>query len=288
MFAANTPPASSKDALARLGWQDFEHLLAEHYRAQGYRVEHAAPAPSLKALGSGLDLRLRRGDESLIVRCKHWDTLEVPPQEVNELLSAMLNEASTGGILVTRGRFSAEARNIARRQPRLQLVDGDVLKVMLKLPDHLDVVMPGMANASVAARKAAPARRRAARTEQSRLVPLLLGVVILLLLGLFAWRAISSRPTAVEAPVEATAAPVTPPAHRNTGSAATPPLAVAPAKPEPGIATTSVADSPALARELAERARSHGGASSSSPVTHSSDEAIRVMENNTREVGSSR
>lgn len=47
------------DALARLGWQDFEHLLAEHYREQGYRVELRSAVTSLKTLGSGLDLQLQ-------------------------------------------------------------------------------------------------------------------------------------------------------------------------------------------------------------------------------------
>lgn len=278
MFAAHTPPASSKDALARLGWQDFEHLLAEHYRAQGYRVEHAAPAPSLKALGSGLDLRLRRGEESLIVRCKHWDTVEVPQLDVQELLSDMLNEASTGGILVTRGGFSNDARAIARRQPRLQLVDGDVLKVMLKLPDHLDASDATAAKATVAARKAAPARRRAARTEQPMLLPILLGVAILLLLGVFAWRAMSSHgpePT----PTEATAPVVAP-----TPAPATPPIAPAVSQPAvaPVVATTK--DDDALTRELAERARVRAP----SRDAHLSDEGMKVMERNTREVGSSR
>ena len=282
MFAAHTPPASSKDALARLGWQDFEHLLAEHYRAQGYRVEHAAPAPNLKALGSGLDLRLRRGEDSLIVRCKHWDTVEVPQLEVQELLSDMLNEASTGGILVTRGRFSAEARTIARRQPRLQLVDGDVLKAMLKLPDHLDTIDPHLDKATVAARKAAPARRRAARTEQPMLLPILLGVAILLLLGIFAWRALSHTPE--PAPVEAAASPIV-----------APPPAPAPLPAEPvrqeSIAPPTVAtkaDDDGLARELAERARVHENVRTPSREAHPSDDGMKVMERNTREVGASR
>ncbi|KLD69227.1 hypothetical protein Y886_43140, partial [Xanthomonas hyacinthi DSM 19077] len=120
MFSARQPSAGGTDALARLTWQDFEHLLAEHYRAQGYRVEHHAPVTSLKALSAGVDLRLTRGTESVILQCKHWDALEVEVAEVNELLSVMLNEAATKGILVTRGRFSSEAINIQRRQPRLQ------------------------------------------------------------------------------------------------------------------------------------------------------------------------
>jgi hypothetical protein len=140
-------------------------------------VEYHAPPASLKHLGSSLDFRLHRGNETVIVQCKHWDTVEVQLAEVNELLSTMLNEAATRCVLVTRGRFSPEARAVPRRQPRLQLVDGDVLRVMLKLPGHLDTSVPGVALPSVAARKGAAARRTSGE-RSSKLLPILLFAVI--------------------------------------------------------------------------------------------------------------
>lgn len=290
MFSARQPSAGGTDALARLTWQDFEHLLAEHYRAQGYRVEHHAPVTSLKAVAVGVDLRLTRGSESVILQCKHWDALEVEVQEVNELLSVMLNEAATKGILVTRGRFSAEAINVQRRQPRLQLMDGEVLRVLLKLPDHLDTSLPGAAAAVPTAKKIAKAaRRRNTSSHGSRLLPVLLGIGILVLLGLFAWRAVSRRDAAADAlPPPIAAAPTPAPTLA-------PIRDLPPAPPEAtGVPSTSGFVSkpgssslpPPPTRELQERQRLLEQSERERASRRNSEDGLKVLEKNTRELGS--
>jgi hypothetical protein len=285
MFSARPTSAGGTDALARLTWQDFEHLLAEHYRAQGYRVEHHAPVKSLKTLAAGVDLRLTRGNESVILQCKHWDALEVEVQEVNELLSVMLNEAATKGILVTRGRFSAEAISIQRRQPRLQLMDGEMLRVLIKLPDHLDASLPGSVAASpVAKTSAKTARRRgAASSLGSRLLPALLVVGILVLLGLFAWKGMSRRDPVLEAlPSPAAAAPAPTPI-RDLPPPAPPPLSDA-----SGIVTTPGSSSlpPPPTRELLERQRALEQSERERASQRKNEDGLKVLEKNTRELGS--
>lgn len=287
MFSARPTSAAGTAALARLTWQDFEHLLAEHYRAQGYRVEHHAPATSLKTLAAGVDLRLTRGNESVILQCKHWDALEVEVQEVNELLSVMLNEAATKGILVTRGRFSAEAINIQRRQPRLQLMDGDVLSALLKLPDHLDSPVSGSAVASpVAKRSAKAARRRSTSSHGSRLLPVLLGVGILVLLGLFAWKVMSRRDATADAlppPVAAAPAPAPAPAQIRDLPPAPPPLSGA-----SGIVSVPGSSSlpPPPTHELLERQRVLEQSERERAARRKSEDGLKVLEQNTRELGS--
>ncbi|NID14472.1 restriction endonuclease [Luteibacter yeojuensis] len=284
MFSARTPSSVGTDALARLSWHDFEHLLAEHYRDQGWKVEYRSPPASLKQLEGAFDLRLYRGNETVIVQCKHWDAAEVQLHEVNELLGTMLNEAATRGVLVTRGRYSADARAVPRRQPRLQLIDGDVLRAMLKLLDHLDTSIPGMALPTVAARGRGRPRRASDRETGSRLLPVLLAAAIALLLGLFVWHAMSRR-------VE----PVPPPAatDKAAGTApATPPAAAAPvATPPPPPAAAlppAPAPEPSISRELQERARLRESKDTgSSPESRrQAEDAMKVMERNTREVGS--
>ncbi|WP_448097880.1 restriction endonuclease [Luteibacter yeojuensis] len=279
MFSARQTPAAGTDALARLSWHDFEHLLGEHYREQGWRVEYHAAATSLKHLGSHLDLRLHRGNETAIVQCKHWDADQVDLPEVNELLSTMLNEAATRAVLVTRGRFSAEARAVPRRQPRLQLVDADVLRVMLKLPDHLDTPAPGLALPAVEARKAA-AKRRGSHDTHSRLLPILLVAGITLLIGLFVWRAMSRRHDDA-----ATRQPDSAEVTKTSPALPPPPAVTAPAAAMP--ATTAPVEAP-VSRELAERARLRESEPSGSPrnAHRQSDDAMKVLEKNTREVGS--
>jgi hypothetical protein len=287
MFSARPIAASGTDALARLTWQDFEHLLAEHYRAQGYRVEHHTPIKSLKTLAAGVDLRLTRGKESVILQCKHWDALEVEVQEVNELLSVMLNEAATKGILVTRGRFSTEALSIQRRQPRLQLMDGEMLRVLIKLPDHLDASLPGSPAASPAAKKSTKtARRRSGASSQgSRLLPALLVVGILVLLGLFAWKVMSRRDPVVEAlPPPAAAAPVpTPTPVRDVPPPAAPPLNDA-----SGTVSTQGSSSlpPPPTHELLERQRALEQSERERASQRKNEDGLKVLEKNTRELGS--
>lgn len=288
-FSARAPEPG--DALARLSWQDFEHLLAEHYRAQGYRVE-LVTAHDLKALGqSGLDMRLYRGSETSIVQCGHWDAIFVDLPEVQHLMSTMLNEAASRGILVTRGSFTAPARQAVLRQPRVHLVDGDVLRAMLKLPEHLDTAPPGTRPAEKVAKTAAAARRRSgtgAGNPRSFLMPAIMGVVIVSLLGLFGWRAMSNNGhghSAAEAssPMStATAAPAPAPAPPAPAPIATP-EALPPASV--GAARAAPDANDGLARELAarERARREDDAAAN---RKKQEDAMKVMERNTREVGS--
>jgi hypothetical protein len=286
MFSARQPSAGGTDALARLTWQDFEHLLAEHYRAQGYRVEHHAPVTSLKALSAGVDLRLTRGNESVILQCKHWDALEVEVAEVNELLSVMLNEAATKGILVTRGRFSSEAINIQRRQPRLQLMDGEVLRVLLKLPDHLDTAVPGSATAAPSSRKdTKAARRRGTSSHGSRLLPALLVLGIGILLGLFAWKVMSRRDAMADA---------LPPPAAPTPAPARAPIPDLPPAPPPspndtsGFVSTQTSSSlpPPPTRELLERQRVLEQSERERASQRKNEDGLKVLEKNTRELGS--
>ena len=280
MFSARQTPPAGTDALARLSWHDFEHLLAEHYREQGWRVEYHTPPATLKQLGGGFDLRLHRGSEIVIVQCKHWDAAEVQLADVNELLSTMLNEAATRGVLVTRGRFSSDARAVARRQPRMQLVDADVLRVMLRLPDHLDTSVQGVALPASAVAKV----RRTPRSSDggtSRLVSIILVIAILALLGIFVWRAMNTRRVPVVPPPSADA-----PSTRPAPVAVPPPPAAA--LPPPTATSTAAQTSDRVARELAERARLREAARTpaSPQETHrQSEDAMKVMERNTREVG---
>jgi len=302
------------DPLARLNWQDFEHLLAEHYREQGYRVEIIGAAAALKTMGSGLDLRLRRGNDTLVVQCRHWDAREVPGIEVTELLGTMLNEAATGGVIVTRGVFSAEARLAAGRQPRLQLVDGDRLRTMLNLPAHLGPSMPATAKVSAPAME--KVRRRASASaagSSSKALPVALVLGLAALLLIFVWKIQTDRhdpnaivPTASADPVPAARrAPAAPldATPADAGIAAAPMSVAAPSSglaPDPAIQPARPAGSvsgfvsrpavpfgppPVASHELAERQRLSKEADDPRRRSARSEDAMKVLENNTREVG---
>jgi restriction system protein len=119
------------DALTRVGWDQLELLLAAYYRGQGYAVEHVGTAGAGSRFDGGIDLKLRRGDEYVVVQCKHWNAKQVPHNDVHQLLGVMLSEVATGAIFVTSGEFSAYAVESAARSGRVQLVDGEALRAML-------------------------------------------------------------------------------------------------------------------------------------------------------------
>jgi len=119
------------DALSRTGWDQLETLLATYYRGEGYEVDHVGTGATGAKFDGGVDLKLRRDDEYIVVQCKHWNTLKVPHNEVHQLLGIMVNQGATGAILVTSGEFTKAAIEAATRKGHVQLIDGDELRAML-------------------------------------------------------------------------------------------------------------------------------------------------------------
>lgn len=120
-----------RDDLSHVQWQDMERLLVAHYRQAGYEVEHVGTAGSRSRYDGGIDLKLRRDDEYIVVQCKHWNAYKVPHNPVHELIGIMDTERATGAILVTSGEFTDAAYRAAGKQARIQLVDGDMLREMI-------------------------------------------------------------------------------------------------------------------------------------------------------------
>ena len=119
------------DALARTDWAEVERLLAKHYGYAGFEVDHCGTGSGVSRYDGGIDLKLRRGEEFIIVQCKHWNTMKVPHNDVHQLIGVMVNEGATGAILVTSGEFTRAAIEAATKQGHVQLVDGDDLREML-------------------------------------------------------------------------------------------------------------------------------------------------------------
>ncbi|WP_456952454.1 restriction endonuclease [Lysobacter sp. HA35] len=119
------------DALTQVSWQQLESLLATHYRSQGYEVEHCGTGATGSRFDGGIDLKMRRGGEYVLVQAKHWNARQVPHNAVHELLGLMVNEGATGAVLVTSGEFTKAAVEAATRQGHVQLVDGEDLRTML-------------------------------------------------------------------------------------------------------------------------------------------------------------
>lgn len=114
------------DSIRQLSWSQFEMLIGEAYRRQGYQVIENAKGGA----DGGIDLRLKRGGENTIVQCKQWKVFKVGVKPIRELFGVMMAEGSDRAIFVTSGVYTADAREFARGKA-MQLIDGDELAAMI-------------------------------------------------------------------------------------------------------------------------------------------------------------
>ena len=113
---------TSIESIRELPWKQFEDLLGEAYRRQGYSV---VENPSLGADG-GVDLTIRRDGATYLVQCKQWRTYKVGVKVIREMFGLMTAHQAAGAIVVASGTFTQEARDFAAGKP-IELVDGDQL-----------------------------------------------------------------------------------------------------------------------------------------------------------------
>ena len=110
------------ESIRALGWREFEQLVGEAYRRQGYKVaENTTAGPD-----EGIDLVLKKDGALVLVQCKQWKSAKVGVNIVRELLGVMMAKDATCGILITSGVFTQEAKNFAASKP-IDLVDGTQL-----------------------------------------------------------------------------------------------------------------------------------------------------------------
>lgn len=121
-----------EDGVSAIPWDRLEALLAEYYAGQGYHVEHVGTGGTAKRFDGGIDLKLRKEDQYVLVQCKGWNAYQVPHNEVHQLIGLVVNEGATGAILVTAGEFTRAAIDAAAKGGHVQLVDGGGLREMLE------------------------------------------------------------------------------------------------------------------------------------------------------------
>ncbi len=114
-------------SIRALPWREFERLLAEAYRRQGYRViENKGTGPD-----GGIDLDLRKDGARYLVQAKQWKTYKVGVKVVREMFGVMNAEGADGVFIVSSSWFTQEARNWAAGKP-IDLIDGPRLLAMVR------------------------------------------------------------------------------------------------------------------------------------------------------------
>jgi restriction system protein len=107
------------DSIRSLSWREFEQLVGEAYRRQGYTVrENAGAGPD-----GGIDLALSKDGKTYLVQCKQWRSWKIGVKVVREMYGVMTAKHAHGVVLITSGMFTQEARNFAAGKP-IDLVEG--------------------------------------------------------------------------------------------------------------------------------------------------------------------
>lgn len=113
-------------ALDGMSWNEFELLVGEAFRRQGYAVTESGGGGA----DGGVDLVLSKGGERFFVQCKQWKAFKVGVTTVRELYGVMAARGAAGGFVVTSGQFTADAQDFAAGR-NITLIDGPALRALI-------------------------------------------------------------------------------------------------------------------------------------------------------------
>jgi restriction system protein len=110
-----------------MSWREFEILVGEAFRLQGYQVEETGRGGA----DGGVDLVLTKAGERFLVQCKQWRAFSVGVDVVRELYGVMAARGAAGGFVVTSGRFTKPAVEFADGR-NIQLIEAQKLHALLQ------------------------------------------------------------------------------------------------------------------------------------------------------------
>jgi restriction system protein len=110
------------ELLRALEWRRFEILCRAYFEKRGFRSR-----TTRFGADGGVDIHVYEEgtDTPILVQCKAWNTYRVGIKPVRELLGVMTIENVRKGVLITTGKFTNEARELAAQVKGLALIDGE-------------------------------------------------------------------------------------------------------------------------------------------------------------------
>ena len=114
------------ESLAAIGWREFEQLVGEAYRRQGYHVAETG----LGGPDGGVDLILRKDGQRTLVQCKQWRRRQVPVNVVREMHGLLAHYNADAVRIAAIGGFTRDAARFAADKP-ITLIDGPTLLTLV-------------------------------------------------------------------------------------------------------------------------------------------------------------
>lgn len=115
------------DNIAALGWRQFEQLVGEAFRRQGYAVEEHG----LAGADGGIDLFLRKDGRRVLVQCKQWRRRQVPVNVAREMYGLLAHHRADSVKIACVGTFTRDAARFAEGKP-IELIGGEELMRMIR------------------------------------------------------------------------------------------------------------------------------------------------------------
>jgi restriction endonuclease len=109
------------ESIGRLSESQFERLVAEGLRPQGFKVKQRG-----RLAGRGAILSLTGRDKKILVHCTQGTSGPLEVDTLRALYTAMMAEQATGGLAITGGVFAETARQFAVDK-RIGLIESGAL-----------------------------------------------------------------------------------------------------------------------------------------------------------------
>lgn len=115
------------ESLAAGGWRQFELLVGEAFRRQGYSVEETG----LGGPDGGIDLILRKDGRRTLVQCKQWKRQQVGVSVVREMYGLLAHHQAHAVKIACIGIYTKDAERFAEGKP-IELIGGEQLLDMIR------------------------------------------------------------------------------------------------------------------------------------------------------------
>lgn len=110
---------SSIESIRNISWREFEMLVGEAFRRQGYYVEENG----LGGRDGGIDLIIHKGGRTELVQCKQWQTRQVSAPKVREMWGLLAHHNADAVKIVCIGEFTRDAAAFANGKA-IELING--------------------------------------------------------------------------------------------------------------------------------------------------------------------
>ncbi len=114
------------ESLRAISWREFEMLVGEVFRRQGYAVEETG----LGGADGGVDLILRKHGATTLVQCKQWKRQNVDVRTVREMFGLLAHHGADAIKVVAVGGYTPDAMRFAQGKP-IELLHGEALLALI-------------------------------------------------------------------------------------------------------------------------------------------------------------